>query len=160
MNAFELSLVATGLALVLGLASYAAWLAWRLRGRQRLSAEREASYQALLTQRGSETRDSIAVVCQALVAGDMVATEAALRINYLATQTQLNEAEQDKLAVFFSLAERAAHFPIREAWQALDKPTKRELTRQREQLEADSAGALEYAANGWLAVYRPTGVVH
>ncbi len=151
---------AVGLLLLVGLVAYALSLSRQLDAQQRRSAEREASYRALAAQRDSETRDSIAVVCQALVSGDMVATEAALRVNYLITQSQLTDTEQSGLRPFIQLAERTAHLPIRDAWQALDKATKRQLTGEREAHEAELGEALGHAAKSWLAAHKPRGVIH
>jgi len=149
-----------GMMILTGLVAYALSLSRQLDAQQRRSAEREASYRALAAQRDSETRDSIAVVCQALVSGDMVATEAALRVNYLITQSQLSDTEQGGLRPFVQLAERTAHLPIRDAWQALDKATKRKLTREREACEAELGDALGHAASSWLATHKPRGVIH
>lgn len=151
--------IAAVLLLVL-LLGYAVSLWRRLQAQQRTTAEREASYRALAAQRSNETRDSIAAVCQAMLSGDMVPTETALRVRYLATQAELSEREQQTLQPFHTLAEQASHFPIRQAWDALDKKLKRQYTRERLQLEAAIAEPLQQAAKAWLAGNQPRGIVH
>lgn len=146
--------------LLVALIGYALSLSRQLNAQRRLSEQREASYQALAAKRNIETRDSIAAVCQAMISRNMVPTESALRINYLATQTTLAEHEEQTLAVFIELAEQTSHLPIREAWDALDKPTKKKLTRERELLEASLLDRLELAANNWLSLHKPQGIVH
>ena len=146
--------------LLMVLIGYALSLSRQLNAQKRLSEQREASYQALAAKRNSETRDSIAAVCQAMISRNMVPTESALRINYLATQTTLAEYEQQTLAVFVELADQTSHLPIREAWDELDKSTKKKLTRERELLEASLLDRLELAANSWLRLHKPKGIIH
>ena len=119
MSNFQLVIV-IGAVVTLGLFFYACYLGIKLKNKTRQS-EQPSMFKP---KSQLDAQLSIRVIAQAFLQNDLTATEAAMRIGFLAQQ--LNDAfKQDKsIKVFEALAKDASHLPILDAWKALPKNEK------------------------------------
>lgn len=134
MNNSEIMLLAS-LAVFL-LASYALYLAFRLRQQ---TQKREQLVEQQKIQRGRDNQDarqSIQIIARALMQKDLTDTEAAMRIAFLSQKLQPSEEEASALSIFLQLSEATAHIPILDDWTALERSEKKRLNREREDIES------------------------
>jgi len=117
------------------LAGIALYLHWQLYNQKRkvdsLLAEQQ---KVLLTQRMSSL-DSIMVLANALLEGQVTLTEASIRISVLMEALVLPSNEKQNYISFYKLAEATAHIPILEGWKALSRQDKKRFDKEREQQE-------------------------
>ena len=141
MSTFQLLLVAAS-TLTLALLAYAVYLGLKLREKhqQSLDFNQQSSKSQL------DAKQAIRVIAQALLQNDLTATEAAMRIAFLAKQINPSTDEAKQIKIFQQLAMDTAHIPILEAWQALPTKDKEKFEKQREAFEKQQAESLQTAA--------------
>jgi hypothetical protein len=131
-----------------GLAIYACYLAFKLKNKATVSSQ-PAFYDP---ESQLDAQLSIRVIAQALLQNDLSATEAAMRIGFLAQQLK-DGFEQDKsIKVFQALAMDASHLPILDAWKALPKEEKNRLEKERLSIENKYAEQIQLAAKALATV--------
>jgi hypothetical protein len=121
--------------IVIGLAAYAGWLLVQLRNQSNRAKQAQIELQAELEEKNLKARQSIQIIARALLQKDLSDTEAAMRIAYLSQQVKATELETEQFSVFVQLAEAAAHIPILDDWQLLEKSEKRRLNKERAEIE-------------------------
>lgn len=130
------------------LATYACYLAFKLKNKATVSSQ-PTFYDP---QSQLDAQLSIRVIAQALLQNDLSATEAAMRIGFLAQQLK-DGFEQDKsIKVFQALAMDASHLPILDAWKALPKEEKNRLEKERLSIENKYAEQIQLAAKALATV--------
>ena len=147
MSNFQLVIV-IGAVVTLGLFFYACYLGIKLKNKTRQS-EQPSMFKP---QSQLDAQLSIRVIAQAFLQNDLTATEAAMRIGFLAQQ--LNDAfKQDKsIKVFEALAKDASHLPILDAWKALPKDEKLRLEKERLSIENKYAEQVNMAAKALATI--------
>lgn len=143
----ELSnLIIAGGLLLTGLASYAAYLGYRLY--QQRAAKEQANTQLAreLEAKEADARQSVRIIARALVQKDLTETEAAMRIAWLSQQIKLSDTEAQQVSVFQQLAQATSHLPILDDWKALSKSDKRRLNRERESIESNYREFIQLSA--------------
>lgn len=133
--------------LVIGvLAAYAIYLFFKLRSQNQQREKQAQELSQELAERRDHYRNSIKVICSALVEQQVSVTEAAIRISMLVSQLELNEQEKGDFQVFFKLTEATSHIPILENWKSLSKKEKQNFDIEREKLEQSFKEFIEDAA--------------
>lgn len=119
------------------LASYAGWLHYRLWRQKNVAQQTQVETFSPHQPHNQtvEVRKSIYLIADATLADKMTHTEACLRICALANQLDNSEQFRQTHSALFQVAEAAAHFPILDAWKALDKSEKNRLSQQRLAIE-------------------------
>lgn len=140
------NLIIAGGLLLTGLASYAAYLGYRLY--QQRAAREQANTQLAreLEAKESDARQSVRIIARALVQKDLTETEAAMRIAWLSQQIKLSDTEAQQISVFQQLAQATSHLPILDDWKALSKSDKRRLNRERESIESNYREFIQLSA--------------
>ena len=140
------NLIIAGGLLLTGLASYAAYLGYRLY--QQRAAREQANTQLAreLEAKESDARQSVRIIARALVQKDLTETEAAMRIAWLSQQIKLSDTEAQQVSVFQQLAQATSHLPILDDWKALSKSDKRRLNRERESIESNYREFIQLSA--------------
>ncbi|ARN72924.1 DUF2489 domain-containing protein [Oceanicoccus sagamiensis] len=135
--------------IILPLATYAGYLLYQLSINQQRERE-QADQLAEKEQAGQQqARQSIQIMLRALAAKQMSMTEAAIRI--VAIGRRLPDDEQAlHYQSFRHLAEATAHIPILDGWKALPIEDQQRFDREREQLEAKHANAIDLATQTLL----------
>jgi|TARA_B110000967_G_scaffold209639_1_gene266780 hypothetical protein len=136
MNLSSLTLV-TAILVLVGLGSYAAFLAYRLRQQRVETEQAQIELAKELSKKEIEARQSVQIIARALVQKDLSETEAAMRIAWLSQQINLSIDEAQHVSVFSQLAGATAHIPILDDWAALSKSEKRRLGAERESIESN-----------------------
>jgi Tfp pilus assembly protein PilV len=135
-----------GAILLIGLGSYAGYLALKLR-QKRVAAERaEQQLVEELAAKEADARQSVQIIARALVQKDLTETEAAMRIAWLSQQIKLSEDEAQQVSVFHQLAVATSHIPILDDWAALSKSEKRRLDSERESIESKFSEFIQSSA--------------
>lgn len=140
------NLIIAGGLLLTGLASYAAYLGYRLY--QQRAAKKQAVTQLAreLEAKEADARQSVRIIARALVQKDLTETEAAMRIAWLCQQITLSDTEARQVSVFQQLAQATSHLPILDDWKALSKSDKRRLNRERESIESNYREFIQLSA--------------
>lgn len=140
------NLIIAGGLLLTGLASYAAYLGYRLY--QQRAAREQANTQLAreLEAKEADARQSVRIIARALVQKDLTETEAAMRIAWLSQQIKLSDTEAQQISVFQQLAQATSHLPILDDWKALSKSDKRRLNRERESIESNYREFIQLSA--------------
>ena len=144
------TIIAIAVVIVLGLSGYALYLFLQLRARE---AERKLQQEQLekeLAERRIKYRESVRVICSALLADQVSLTEASIRISMLVSQLELTELEKPHYQVFFQLTEATSHIPILEEWNKLSKQEKLRYDLEREKLEESFSEFIKDAAQKLL----------
>lgn len=93
-----------------------------------------------------DAKQSVRVIAQALIQKDLSATEAAMRIAFLAQQFKANNSQIEALKTFDALALETSHIPILDIWKALPASEKKRFEAQRLSLEKKYAASINTAA--------------
>lgn len=141
MSSFKL-LVIAATAITLILLVYALYLAFQLRQRR----QRKVDFKSQSSKSQLDAKQSIKIIAQALLQDDLTATEAAMRIAFLAKQIIPSADQAKQIRAFEQLAADTADIPILEAWQALPTKDKRQYDKQRISCETKHAEAIQAAA--------------
>ena len=152
------SLIALAIAIVLGLASYAAWLyyrLWQLKKRQQSAAAQVGNFDPQArTAKQLELRKTLYILADALLDEKMTHTEGCLRICAMANNLVEIDSFRQEYGVLFRVAEATAHFPILDEWQALSKEEKQRVTRERKEIEGKYREAVIEAVQRVRGNYR------
>lgn len=132
MNSF---LLIAATVVILCLSGIAIILHWRLyRLRQAQSRAAVLAMEKRVQQKLSINR-SIQVIARALLADQVGATEASIRISVLLDALNVQAEVKDEFSAFYTLAEAASHIPILDAWKALPKHQRKAYDRDLSVLE-------------------------
>lgn len=102
-----------------GLVVVAGRLLWRLRGQTQVErgALQQAQQESAAEQ--AEAQNGIDILARCYLAGQLAASEFALRIAVLAETAALDPKYMKDTAVFTEMAAALAHIPIHQAWKDL-----------------------------------------
>ena len=129
-----------------GLSTYAIYLYFKLRAQNIEREKQERILSEEVAERREHYRESIRVICSAIVEEQVSLTEGAIRISMLISQLELNEQEKGDFQVFFQLTEATSHIPILEDWKSLSKKEKLSYDKERETLEQSFKTFIEDSA--------------
>lgn len=135
MNLESILVLTLGVLIILVLGAYALLLYMKLQAQKAEKKQQEQVLSVELATRRDYYRNSIRVICSAIVEEQVSLTEGAIRISMLAPQLELAEQEKGDFQVFFQLAEATSHIPILEQWKDLNKMEKLRYDQEREKLE-------------------------
>jgi len=128
------------------LSGYAIYLYLKLRTQTTEREKKEQELSEELAGRREHYRDSVRVICSAIVEEQVSLTEGAIRISMLVSQLELTEKEKVDFQVFFQLTQATSHIPILEEWKNLSKKEKLRFDQEREKLEESFKTFLEDSA--------------
>lgn len=143
-------IISLAVLVVVALAGYALYLHLKLRAKKIERQHQQQQLETELAERRKNYRDSIRVICSAILQDQVSLTEASIRISMMATQLRLSEQEKQHYQVFFQLTDATSHIPILEDWKALSKKEQFRLDAEREALEANFRDFIEDTARGLL----------
>lgn len=135
MNLEATLLLTLGALIIVVLGAYAVHLYLKLQAQKAKKKQQEQMLSAELATRRDHYRNSIRVICSAIVEEQVSLTEGAIRISMLVSQLELAEQEKNDFQVFFQLTEATSHIPILEQWKDLNKMEKLRYDQEREKLE-------------------------
>lgn len=150
MSNFQLILVVGG-AITTGLVIYACILGFKLKQKAKQRSQ-PVEFQPK-SQSQLDAQQSIRVIAQALLQNDLTATEAAMRIGFLAQQYSPTKDQAISLQAFQSLAKDTSHLPILDAWKALSATDKQRLEKERLSIENSHSQAIQAAASALAKNY-------
>lgn len=119
-----LSLTVAGLAAV---ALYLWWQVWRQQQAQR----------AQQAARVASIHESLDLLAQSLLQGQVRVAEASIRIAVLAGHLPLDDHARQQLAPVFAVHERISHIPTHDRWNALPSKERRAYERELAAVEQD-----------------------
>ena len=140
------SLIALNVVIIIGLSVYV----YRLLKAERLKRE-EAQQKAErfaqeLTERRLHIIESLQVIGQAVLNGEIPLTEASIRCKVLLDNLDPQLANNETYSVFNAVYEQSKHIPRLEAWKALKGPEKLKFMDEMEALEARYTDDINVAA--------------
>jgi hypothetical protein len=124
---------------------YSGVLAFKLKQKAKLRSQ-PVEFQPK-SQSQLDAQHSVRVIAQALLQNDLTATEAAMRIGFLAQQYSPTKDQAISVQAFQSLAKDTSHLPILDAWKALSARDKQRIEKERLSIENSHSEAIELAAN-------------
>jgi len=146
MNTMWFLVIALAILIIVGLSGYAIYLYFKLRTQTIEKEKKEQELSEELAGRREHYRDSVRVICSAIVEEQVSLTEGAIRISMLVSQLELTEQEKGDFQVFFQLTEATSHIPILEEWKNLSKKEKLSYDQEREKLEESFKAFVEDSA--------------
>jgi len=135
MNTMWFLIIVLAILIIVGLSGYAIYLYLKLRTQTTEREKKEQELSEELAGRREHYRDSVRVICSAIVEEQVSLTEGAIRISMLVSQLELTEKEKVDFQVFFQLTQATSHIPILEEWKNLSKKEKLRFDQEREKLE-------------------------
>mgnify|MGYP005985947441 CR=1 FL=1 len=146
MNLESILVLTLGALIIVVLGAYALHLYIKLQDQKAEKKQQEQMFSAELATRRDYYRNSIRVICSAIVEEQVSLTEGAIRISMLVSQLGLAEQEINDFQVFFQLTEATSHIPILEQWKNLNKMEKLRYDQEREKLEESFKDFIEDSA--------------
>lgn len=147
MNLESILVLTLGAFIIVVLGAYALHLYMKLQAQKAEKKQKEQMLSAELATRRDHYRNSIRVICSAIVEEQVSLTEGAIRISMLVSQLELAEQEKNDFQVFFQLTEATSHIPILEQWKSLNKMEKLRYDQEREKLEESFKDFIEDSAS-------------
>ncbi|MGB0459328.1 MAG: DUF2489 domain-containing protein [Porticoccaceae bacterium] len=144
MSSLQLVIIVGGVITTL-LVIYSAVLVFKLKQKAKLRSQ-PVEFQPK-SQSQLDAQHSVRVIAQALLQNDLTATEAAMRIGFLAQQYSPTKDQAISVQAFQSLAKDTSHLPILDAWKALSARDKQRIEKERLSIENSHSEAIELAAN-------------
>lgn len=144
MSSLQLVIIVGGVITTL-LVIYSAVLVFKLKQKAKLRSQ-PVEFQPK-SQSQLDAQHSVRVIAQALLQNDLTATEAAMRIGFLAQQYSPTKDQAISVQAFQSLAKDTSHLPILDAWKALSARDKQRIEKERLSIENSHSEAIEVAAN-------------
>ncbi|UTA46357.1 DUF2489 domain-containing protein [Simiduia sp. 21SJ11W-1] len=129
-------LVVLAVAIVLGLAGYAAYLALQVRRQNQDQQARLAELEGVMEDEKTKRINSIRILAQGVLKDELSYTEAAIRITALLDILGEGKAARETHVALYKLADETLHIPRLADWRALDKKTKRRYDKERAASEA------------------------
>lgn len=146
MNTLWFPIIALAILTIVGLSSYAMYLHLKLRTQTTEREKKEQTLSEELAGRREHYRNSVRVICSAIVEEQVSLTEGAIRISMLVSQLELTEQEKVDFQAFFQLTQATSHIPILEEWKDLSKKEKLSFDQEREKLEESFKTFIEDSA--------------
>lgn len=162
MNSLSIALLILA-ALTIAVLVALAWRLWRKVWQQEaaLASQRDAALQAEV-ERIKYVNDSLNVIAQCVLDGQVRIAEAGIRMAVLLDQLPLSCDVKHRCAPVFELYQQTRHIPTHSAWNALEKPQRRAYEKELAQVETQHEKAvLEVSA--WIAQNpfgKQTGELH
>ncbi|MGB1382695.1 MAG: DUF2489 domain-containing protein [Porticoccaceae bacterium] len=144
MSSLQLVIIVGGVITTL-LVIYSAVLVFKLKQKAKLRSQ-PVEFQPK-SQSQLDAQHSVRVIAQALLQNDLTATEAAMRIGFLAQQYSPTKDQAISVQAFQSLAKETSHLPILDAWKALSVRDKKRIEKERLSIENSHSEAIQLAAN-------------
>jgi len=144
VSSLQLVIIVGGVITTL-LVIYSAVLVFKLKQKAKLRSQ-PVEFQPK-SQSQLDAQHSVRVIAQALLQNDLTATEAAMRIGFLAQQYSPTKDQAISVQAFQSLAKDTSHLPILDAWKALSVRDKKRIEKERLSIENSHSEAIELAAN-------------
>lgn len=144
MSSLQLVIIVGGVITTL-LVIYSAVLVFKLKQKAKLRSQ-PVEFQPK-SQSQLDAQHSVRVIAQALLQNDLTATEAAMRIGFLAQQYSPTKDQAISVQAFQSLAKDTSHLPILDAWKALSVRDKKRIEKERLSIENSHSEAIQLAAN-------------
>ena len=144
MSSLQLVIIVGGVITTL-LVIYSAVLVFKLKQKAKLRSQ-PVEFQPK-SQSQLDAQHSVRVIAQALLQNDLTATEAAMRIGFLAQQYSPTKDQAISVQAFQSLAKDTSHLPILDAWKALSARDKQRIEKERLSIENSHSEAIQLAAN-------------
>jgi hypothetical protein len=144
VSSLQLVIIVGGVITTL-LVIYSAVLVFKLKQKAKLRSQ-PVEFQPK-SQSQLDAQHSVRVIAQALLQNDLTATEAAMRIGFLAQQYSPTKDQAISVQAFQSLAKDTSHLPILDAWKALSARDKQRIEKERLSIENSHSEAIELAAN-------------
>lgn len=144
MSSLQLVIIVGGVITTL-LVIYSAVLVFKLKQKAKLRSQ-PVEFQPK-SQSQLDAQHSVRVIAQALLQNDLTATEAAMRIGFLAQQYIPTKDQAISVQAFQSLAKDTSHLPILDAWKALSARDKQRIEKERLSIENSHSEAIKLAAN-------------
>lgn len=118
----------------------------QLKRAQQFKLEEKARLEAQTSERYQYVKNSLQLLAQAVVDDQIDIVEGAIRIQALLGYYGAGGYEGLNYPVFAEITDKTAHIPIREAWKALDRRTKKRHEAFMEQLADSKRDAAKGAA--------------
>jgi len=106
------------------------------------------------------TKKSIELLCRALLAEQVLITEAAIRISVLLSVLDINENEVQRYSAFMHLANAVAHIPILEDWRKLSRKQQQTYENERDEIEVQYRDFIIDAAQAYSNRIENLGAAH
>lgn len=137
------SLVTIVVVLAISIVVILAIIAYRLHTKVRVMEEKKRIEREALEKQQQEHREylinSIRILSQGVIDGQVTLTEAAIRISVLLDNLNVSDAIKSDYSVFYQLAEATSHIPILDGWKKLS--SKERFNFDRERLAAEEKWA-------------------
>lgn len=145
-----LLLLVTALAVIGALGFHAFRLQQKVRLRQQVLAARQQAHE----QQAADLRQSLRVIAQAMLDGQVDLSEGSLRLHTLLQGFALNCDTRHTLAAFSVMAAALADQPLGAARDKLTATERQRLDQERAAREAEHCAALRHAAEQLLTLLR------
>lgn len=143
-------LIALNLIIIIGLSVYI-WRKLQYQQRKRKEAEEKLANMAEeVRQHREHLIESLQVIGQAILNGEIPLTEAGIRCKVLLDNLDAQLGQSDTYIVFNEVFERSKHIPRLEAWKALKGPEKLKFMDEMEQLENEFEKQMKAAAQALI----------
>ena len=136
--------------IVVVLAGIAVYYHFKLYAQLKKREEYQKQVQIERSEMQSRTKKSIELLCRALLADQVLITEAAIRISVLINVLELHENEMQRYGAFTHLANAVAHIPILEDWRQLSRKQQQDYENERENIENQYRDFIIDAAQAYL----------
>ncbi|WP_373077734.1 DUF2489 domain-containing protein [Zhongshania sp.] len=138
-------LIAAGL-IIMVLAVIAGRLLWQLRGQRQREQSERAEFQQETALQGQTARQGISILVRSYLAGQVGASECALRVAVLSETAAIESTLSEDVAVFCQMAAALAHIPTHGDWKALSPEQRASYSAEMGLLEARYLDSLQRAA--------------
>mgnify|MGYP000037339585 FL=1 len=145
MGEYGVWLVAATLIIVV-LMVIAGRLLWQLREQRRREQAERSGFQNELDVQGVAAREGISILTRSYLAGQLGASECALRVAVLAETAAVDSAYSADITVFSDMAASLAHIPTHADWKALSAEERASYSAEMGLLEARYLDSLQRAA--------------
>lgn len=128
-------MIGAAVLLLLLLAAYATYLVVQVRRRESSNEQRLAELDLWVGEQQEKRINSIRILAQAVLEGQITSTEAAIRIAALLDILGQGEVARQNYPAIYHLADETQHIPRLEAWSALTRKERKQYTFAREASE-------------------------
>ena len=131
------------------------FLLYRQKQRQKqreIDWNRESAEQELASQ--EQAKDSITIICRALLSGQVDCGEASIRISNLLDRLDMSAEQRADYVVFDKVRSALQHIPIKQDWLALDKKARKTHAKTIARIESEFSDFAKTAAEQILAKKR------
>mgnify|MGYP003663972592 FL=1 len=145
MAEYRVWLVAASVIIVV-LAVIAGRLLWQLRAQQRREEAERLGYESESAVQRKAAREGISILVRSYIAGQVGASECALRVAVLSETAAMDAAFSADIGVFRDMAAALAHIPTHAGWKALSSAQRAAYTTEMADIEAQYSDSLQLAS--------------